>query len=45
MRSYQEDRINLMVLEAAETSNVPLGAGSVSIMLRERGIKISEAGS
>ena len=45
MRSYQEDRINLMVLEAAETSNVPLGAGSVSIMLRERGIKISEAGA
>ncbi len=45
MRSYQEDRINLMVLEAAESATVPLGAGSVSIMLRDRGILISEAGA
>ena len=45
VRSYQEDRINLMVLEAAESATVPLGAGSVSIMLRDRGIMISEAGA
>ncbi len=45
VRSYQEDRINLMVLEAAEASAVPLGAGSVSIILRDNGIKISEAGA
>lgn len=45
MRSYEEDRVNMIVLEAAGTANVPLGAGSVSIMLKEKGISISEAGA
>lgn len=45
MRSHDEDLINMMVLEAARATNVPVGAGSVSVMLRENGICISEAGA
>lgn len=45
MRSKDEDLINMMVLETAEASNVPVGAGSISVMLKEKGVIISEAGA
>ncbi|MDD4159755.1 MAG: FCD domain-containing protein [Synergistaceae bacterium] len=45
MHSYREDLISIMVLEAAESTNAPVGAGSVSLMLRNNGINISEAGA
>lgn len=45
MRLHDEDLINMMVLEIAAASNVPVGAGSVSVMLKEKGVSISEAGA
>ena len=35
----------MMVFEIAEASNVPVGAGTVSVILKEKGISISEAGA
>ena len=45
MRSKDEDLINMMILETAEASNVPVGAGTVSVMLRKKGVNLSEAGA
>lgn len=45
VRSKDEDLINMMILETAEASNVPVGAGSVSVILRKKGINLSEAGA
>ncbi|MDY9921369.1 MAG: FCD domain-containing protein [Synergistota bacterium] len=45
MRSNDEDLINMMVLEIAEVSNIPVGAGSVSVILKKKGVSISEAGA
>lgn len=45
MRLYKEDRISMIVLEAAEAANVAVGAGSISIILTKNGIRISEAGT
>ena len=45
VRSKDEDLINMMILETAEASNVPVGAGSVSVMLRKKGVNLSEAGA
>ena len=35
----------MMVFEIAEASNVPVGAGTVSVILKEKGVSISEAGA
>jgi DNA-binding FadR family transcriptional regulator len=45
VRSKDEDLINMMILETAEASNVPVGAGTVSVMLRKKGVNLSEAGA
>ena len=45
MRLQDEDLINMMVFEIAEASNVPVGAGTVSVILKEKGVSISEAGA
>lgn len=45
VRSKDVDLINMMILETAEASNVPVGAGTVSVMLRKKGVNLSEAGA
>ncbi|MCK9436257.1 MAG: FCD domain-containing protein [Synergistaceae bacterium] len=45
VRSKDEDLINMIILETAEASNVPVGAGTVSVMLRKKGVNLSEAGA
>ncbi len=45
VRSKDEDLINMMILETAEASNVPVGAGTGSVMLRKEGVNLSEAGA